>query len=82
MNMFERFLKYRVAARSVKDFLARYYRPERYTGRGVEYATSLLGKYQDEFKQDGFVFISCHDSVTGRVVAYYGAMKKVPSNFG
>ena len=67
-----RFRQYQVQAASVEDFLARYYKPGRYTGRGEEYAAGLLSSYQEEFDEKGWTFISHHDSVTGRVVSYYG----------
>jgi len=56
---------------SVEDFLERYYKPQRYHGRGAEYAAELLKDYKRKFEKNGFVFISHHDSVTGRVVSYF-----------
>lgn len=64
------FIEDRVEAASVKDFLERYYKPSRYTGRGEEYAKILLDSYEREFAEDGYTFISEHDSVTGKIVAY------------
>ena len=61
-----------VKATSVADFLARYYKPARYTGRGKEYAAGLLASYEAEFERDGYTFISRHDSVTGNYVAFFG----------
>ena len=61
-----------VSAQSVGDFLDRYYKPDRYTGRGEEYASHLLASYESDFTSRGFVIISHHDSVTGEVVAYFG----------
>ncbi len=66
------FKNYRVEAESVEDFLHRYYKPDRYTGRGLEYAAILLASHQADFEKDGYDIISHHDSVTGRVVAYFG----------
>lgn len=66
------FYRQRVEADSVEDFLSRYYKPERYIGRGEEYAQSLLRSYQNEFEQEDFAFISRHDSVTGKAVAFFG----------
>jgi hypothetical protein len=63
---------YQVQAASVDDFLARYYKPERYGGRGEEYATILRESHQADFERDGFDIISRHDSVTGQMVAYLG----------
>ena len=71
-NSFEAFKKYSVPADNVADFLARYYKRNRYTVRGEEYATCLIQSYTEEFKREGFCFISHHDSNTGEVVAFYG----------
>lgn len=71
-NCYEGFKKYKVDAASVEDFLSRYYKSSRYTGRGPEYAECLLTSYKKQLQQDGFTFISHHDSVTGEVVAFYG----------
>lgn len=62
---------------TVAEFLARYYRPERYTGRNQikgweNYSAGLLASYEREFENNGFVFISHHDSITGQVVAFFG----------
>ena len=62
----------RVEAESVADFLARFYKPGRYELRGEEYAAGLLASYEAEFEREGYAFISRHDSITGRVVAYFG----------
>jgi hypothetical protein len=63
--------KYAVDAESVKDFLDRYYKPDRYTGRGEEYAAALLKSYQEEVDECGYTFISHHDCVRGEMVAWY-----------
>lgn len=68
----ERFRQHAVEATSVEDFLNRYYRGDRYTGRGKEYAACLRANYERNFQCDGWTFISKHDSNTGRVVAYFG----------
>lgn len=65
------FRRYQVPASSVKDFLDRYYKPDRYTGRGDSYAASLLQTYEQSVTLYGFAFISRHDSITGEIVAYY-----------
>lgn len=61
-----------VGAESVADFLAKYYKQERYTGRGESYAKCLLESYEREFKMLGYTHISKHDSATGSNVAYFG----------
>jgi len=63
---------YRVEATDVADFLERYYRPERYHGRGEEYAAELRQSYEKEYQEQGYCFISRHDSVTGRTVSFFG----------
>jgi len=72
ITTYERMKKYAVPADSVDDFLNRYYKRDRYTGRGPEYAACLLKSYTEEFEEYGFCFISHHDSNTGEVVAFYG----------
>lgn len=69
MNKFRRYQVH--DCRDVAEFLARYYRPDRYTGRGKEYAAALLESYTQEYADRGFVFISRHDSVTGRIVSLF-----------
>lgn len=44
--------------------------PDRYHGRGTEYAAALLESYTEDVERDGWVIISHHDSVTGRIVYY------------
>jgi len=61
---------------TVKEFLSKYYKADRYTGRGEEYADMLLKSYEQSLNENGYVIISQHDSVTGKVVALF---KAVPS---
>ena len=68
-----KFLAYRVEADSVADFLARYYKPERYTGRGEDYAACLLASHKRHLAEEGYDFIIHHDSITGRIVSFYGS---------
>jgi hypothetical protein len=70
--------KYRVEAASVEDFLDRYYKPERFRGRGEDYAASLLASYTADLERDGYVIVSHHDSITGRVVAFFGPKGRAP----
>ena len=60
-----------VKADSVEDFLKRYYKPERYTGRGNAYAKILLCSYNKDHEDKGYCFISAHDSVTGQIVVFW-----------
>jgi len=69
MEMFE---DKAVAADSIEDFLDRYYKPQRFRERGEEYAAVLIASHQADFDRHGYDIISHHDSVTGRVVAWFG----------
>lgn len=73
MTTKELFKTNQVQAASIEDFLSRYYKADRYTGRGEEYAATLKASYEREFQAHGYALISRHDSVTGQVVAYIGA---------
>ncbi len=57
---------------TVKDFLDKYYRTERYAGCGEVYAQGFLKSYQKEYTDEGIVWISKHDSITGKVVSFIG----------
>lgn len=72
MTTYELFKKHEVKAEGIADFLARYYKPDRYTGPGDEYAKTLLKSHEADFNSAGVDIISHHDSVTGKIVAYYG----------
>lgn len=62
----------RVKAESVEDFLERYYRYDRYRGRGEDYAAVVLASHKEDFAKQGYTIISRFESVTGNVVAYFG----------
>ncbi len=68
-----------VKAKSVKDYLERYYKRDRYTGRGKEYAAVLLQSYEEEFKRRGYVVTSHRDNVIGEIIAWptYPGYKKL-----
>ncbi len=57
---------------TVGEFLKKFYRPERYTGRGEEYAKVLFDSYTAQYADEGIVWISKHDSVTGKLVSFVG----------
>ena len=56
---------------SVEEFLDKYYKRRRYTGRGEEYAAGLLKSYKGTMSRRGWIFISHHDSNTGEIVSFY-----------
>lgn len=56
---------------TISEFLDRYYKHDRYKGRGEEYASCLLSSHENDFIKHGVDTISHHDSNTGTVVAFY-----------
>ena len=50
---------------TIKEFLDKYYKADRYTGRGKEYADSLTKSHQEHMDKNGFDIISHHDSKLG-----------------
>lgn len=59
-----------VRAKSVEEYLDKYYKQNRYKGRGEEYAKVLLNSYKSEYKERGYVCTSHHDNVTGKLIAW------------
>lgn len=59
-----------VEANSVEDYLDKYYKKDRYTGRGKQYASDLLKSYQDDYNTNGYVCTSHHDNITGELIAW------------
>lgn len=70
-NLYDVFKKYRVSASSIEDFRQRYTKPDRYAQRGPEYVAAILQSAREDLDKYGFSIISSHDSITGKVVAYY-----------
>lgn len=58
--------------RTVEEFLDRYYRHDRYRGRGEEYAAVVLQSHRDRFARLGYDLISRHESRTGEPVWFGG----------
>lgn len=52
-----------VKAKSVKDYLDRYYKKNRVTN-------TLLKSYEKEYKEYGYICTSYHDNVTGEFIAW------------
>lgn len=57
--------------KTVSEFLDKYYKHDRYKGRGEEYAAVILNSHEEDFKRFGMDWISRHESRTGEVVAFY-----------
>lgn len=74
-----------VVATSLDDFLDRFYKPDRYRGRGEAYAAVIRAGAKNDLCEYGFTWMSRYESVTGRVVAYYPAaaeLEKYRNEFG
>jgi hypothetical protein len=69
---YDSFKEDEVFANDVADYLAKHYKADRYTGRGEKYAARLLKSYQRDFDTNGYCHTSKHDSVSGRVISFYG----------
>lgn len=71
-QLYQLFKKYAVSdVQTVDQLLDRYYKPERYTGRGEQYANTLRSTYCQEYDTNGYVVITAHESITGQAVALY-----------
>ena len=57
--------------KTIQDFLNRYYKHDRYKGRGEKYAVCLLASHTETLEEHGVDWISHHDSNTGTVVSFY-----------
>ncbi len=55
----------------LKSFLEKYYKHERYQGRGEEYADNLFRSHRMDLLRYGCDWISHHESVTGKIVSFY-----------
>jgi hypothetical protein len=52
------------------EFLEKYYKPERFTGRDKETEIALRSSYKEELEKEGYTYISHFDSVRGKVVVF------------
>lgn len=62
---------------TVEEFLLRYYKPDRYQPHvpgmwGAERCARMIADRKADLARDGVCIISRHDSITGRLVAFYG----------
>lgn len=56
--------------KTVEEFLDKYYKHDRFWGRGEEYAGCLISSHQHDVLDYGYDLISRHDCVLGRA-AYF-----------
>jgi hypothetical protein len=66
------FIGKEVDAESLEDFCLRYYKPDRYMGRGQDYATAVLKSQRRDMGIFGFALINRHESITGKNVVWRG----------
>ena len=73
VKLYDLFMSDKVTdVKTVEEFLDRYYKPDRYKGRGEEYAKTVLKHQEVNFRKDGVAWISQFGSVTGHIVSFYG----------
>ena len=60
-----------VRCATTEEFLDTYYKPDRFRGRGEEYAQCLIDSHEKDFQKYGYDLISKHDSVMGISVWRY-----------
>ncbi len=61
-----------VEAKSVQDYLERYYKKSRWT-------PTLVDSYVAEYKRDGYICTSRHDNVTGEFILWAENTENIPS---
>jgi hypothetical protein len=64
------FAKYAVDAPSLDAFLDKYYRHDRYKGRGDDYAAAIRKSAGEMLALHGIVWMGPYESVTGGVVSW------------
>ena len=64
--------RYAEGVNTIEEFLYKYYRPDRYFGRGENYAKALLKSHKDDFEKYGHDIISRHESLTGYAIWFCG----------
>ena len=72
LSLFEMFKQFAVSGcQSVDEFALKYYKPERYSGRGDEYASICLNHLKEDVRLSGYCILSNFESITGDYVAFY-----------
>ena len=65
---------------TVEEFAHKYRKAERFTGRGKDYAQSVLSTHCKELEEYGYTLISPHDNVTGQTVTFIGKENTLKEN--
>lgn len=72
VDLYEKCKEYQVTdVTTLEDFYSRYYKPERYTGRGEEYVKACLESGREHISRHGYAVITYHSSITGLEVTFY-----------
>ncbi len=56
--------------KTIEEFAHKYYKPDRFTGRGVDYVDCCLKSHRKSIEELGYTCLSHHDKVTGRFIAF------------
>lgn len=65
------FSKYSVNdVNTVEEFCKKYYKYDRFTGRGSDYMNCVIESNKNDLEEDGICFITKNDSITGGTVSF------------
>jgi len=56
---------------TLEEFLLKYYKHERYLGRGEEYAAVVLASHRADYEEYGMDWMGPFESITGSAVSFY-----------
>jgi hypothetical protein len=56
--------------KDVEEFAYKYRKPDRFTGRGEDYAKCIMESHERDLKERGYTSISQHDNLTGKFITY------------
>jgi hypothetical protein len=71
-DMKDKFRQYQVNdVRSIEEFLQKYTKHQRHSGRGQEYVKARIESHVQGLNKYGYTIITHHDSVTGETVSFY-----------
>jgi len=55
---------------TVEEFAHKYRKPERFTGRGEDYAKCIIKSHYSDIEHHGYTSISHHDNVVGKHITF------------
>lgn len=56
--------------KTIEEFAHKYYKKERFIGRGAEYVKEVLKSHQEDLDVKGYTCISRHDNFTGEFISF------------